>query len=316
MFKHKKGSPILKSKVDRRSLSILLLVVFLTPLIASGCGTGKIASNSSKENPTLIAASFYPMYIMAKNIVGDVPGVQVVNMTRPITGCLHDYQLTTDDLRNLEKAKYFIINGAGMESFLDKVTSQHPDLKIINASQGIEMIKDANGQDNPHIWVSVSLAIKEVQNISDQLAAADPAHGSAYQTNAALYIKKLQDLKDRMHQGLDGVKQKDIITFHEAFPYFAREFNLNIAAVVEREPDSEPSAGELAQTIEVVRKTGVKAIFAEPQYSAKAAETIANETGVKISYLDPAVSGPDDANAYIKIMDQNLAVLKQALGGQ
>ncbi|HWP95855.1 MAG TPA: metal ABC transporter substrate-binding protein [Syntrophomonadaceae bacterium] len=314
MFKRKER--LARQKSRKRILPILLLVSFLIPLIASGCGAGKVASNTSKENPTIIAASFYPMYIMGKNIVGNVPGVEVVNMTRPITGCLHDYQLTTDDLRNLEKAKYFIVNGAGMESFLDKVTSQHPDLKIINASQGIEMIKDANGQDNPHIWVSVSLAIEEVQNIADQLAAADPVHGSAYRTNAALYIEKLQDLKDRMHQGLDGVKQKDIITFHEAFPYFAREFNLNIAAVIEHEPDTEPSAGELAQTVEMVRKTGVKAIFAEPQYSAKAAETIANETGVKISYLDPAVSGPDDANAYITIMDQNLAVLKQALGGQ
>lgn len=302
-----------KRPLKKITMLCLLLFCFIT-LTGSGCGSGKTTDSSARKQPAIIATSFYPMYIMTKNVAMDVPGVKVVNMTPQATGCLHDYQLTTTDMKNIEKAKFFVINGAGMESFMNKVTSQRPDLKVINASQGIELIKDENGEENPHVWVSISLAMRQVQNIAGQLAAADPANAKLYQANANAYLKKLQDLKTSMHQTLDGAGQREIITFHEAFPYFAQEFNLHIAAVIEREPGSEPSAGELAQTVATIRQAGIKAIFAEPQYPAKAAETIANETGTEVSYLDPAVSGPDDADAYITIMNRNLAVLKKVLG--
>ncbi|MGD0152345.1 MAG: metal ABC transporter substrate-binding protein [Thermacetogeniaceae bacterium] len=298
------------------TLLALGLFMLLAQLLVGGCKSTAVTGQTGQPKPTVIAASFYPMYIMTKNIAKDIPDVKVINMTRPTTGCLHDYQVTTDDLKNLEGANFFVINGAGMESFLDKVTAQMPNLKMVDASKGIALIKDESGDGNPHIWVSVSLAMQQVTNISEQLAALDPQHADAYRKNAAAYLAKLQALKDRMHQSLDSVKQRDIITFHEAFPYFAQEFNLHIVAVVEHEPGSEPSAGELAKTIAVVRQAGIKTVFAEPQYPAKAAETIARETGANISYLDPAVTGPDDLDAYIKTMDQNLVVLKEALGGQ
>ena len=116
-----------------------------------------------------------------------------------------------------------------------------------------------------------------------------------------------------MHKSLDNVKNRDIVTFHEAFPYFAKEFNLNIVGVVEREPGSEPSARELQETIEQVKKLKVKALFAEPQYPTKAIETISTETGSKVYTLDPVVTGPMDADAYINIMDSNLKILEEAL---
>ena len=122
-----------------------------------------------------------------------------------------------------------------------------------------------------------------------------------------------------MHAALAGLKNRNIITFHEAFPYFASEFNLNIVGVVEREPGSAPSAGELAKTIELVRQTRVKALFAEPQYPAKSAEVIHRETGVSVSILDPAVTGPRDPakarDSYLHTMEENLKVLVKALKG-
>src|SRR5204862_4917853 len=99
-------------------------------------------------------------------------------------------------------------------------------------------------------------------------------------------------LRDEMHAALDRLQNRNIVTFHEAFPYFASEFNLNIVGVVERDPGSQPNAGELAKSIQTVRKAKVKAVFAEPQYPAKSAEIIHRETGVPISILDPAVTGP------------------------
>src|SRR5207302_9864238 len=133
----------------------------------------------------------------------------------------------------------------------------------------------------------------------------------------AAYVNRLDTLRRKMHAALDGLKNRDIITFHEAFPYFAREFDLKIAGVVEREPGSEPNARELANTIETVRKTKVKALFAEPQYPSKSAEVIQRETGAPVRILDPAVTGPREPakarDSYIVAMEENLKVLVSAL---
>jgi len=296
-----------------RFLSILTIsIIFL-----SGCSQSKnpnqqASSNSSTKKFTIVA-SFYPMYISTINVARDIPGIQVINMTKPQTGCLHDYQLSPEDLKTLEKADVFVVNGAGMEAFLDKAVSQQPNLKIIEASKGIELVKDENGEENPHVWVSVSDDIIQVKNIAEQLATIDSTNAAQYKSNADEYAKKLEALKSKMHQGLDGIKNRDIITFHEAFPYFAKEFNLNIAAVIEREPGSEPSPQELRETIETVRNSKIKALFAEPQYPAKAAETIARETEARIYTLDPVVTGDSSLDSYINIMEQNLKTLQDAL---
>ncbi|SPF46144.1 Periplasmic solute binding family protein [Candidatus Desulfosporosinus infrequens] len=313
--------------MNSKSLKILCLIL-LSMLLLSGCGANNEAKatvsqtsgtssspvTNNTEKPITIAASFYPMYIFALNVAKDMPNVKVIDMTKPTTGCLHDYVVTPDDMKNLEGAQFFITNGAGMESFMDKVTSQMPNLKIIDSSKGIQLIKGEGDEgDNPHIWVSISNAIIQVGNIGDQLSLLDPSNATKYKENTSAYIKKLEAEKAKMHQALDGVKNRDIVTFHEAFPYFAKEFNLNIVGVIEREPGSEPSAKELAATIDKVNSLKVKALFAEPQYSTKAAETIAKETGAKVYSLDPVVTGPMDPDAYINIMDTNLKSLQEAL---
>lgn len=267
-----------------------------------------VLAGACEAAPLRIVTSFYPVYISTLNVAGGVPGVEVVNLTPPITGCLHDYQMRPDDLKKLADADVFIVNGAGMESFLDEAVRQSPGLKVINASEGIELL-----EDNSHVWVSVSLAMKQVENIARELAAADPADADLYRANADAYLAHLGDLRKKMHEELKDVKTRDIITFHEAFPYFAKEFDLNIIAVIEREPGAEPSARELAETIDLVRKSGVTALFAEPQYPANAIEAIAAETGAKVYTLDPAVTGPMDPGAYLTIMERNLAELEKAL---
>jgi len=299
-------------RTTSKVLSLLLLVLSIALV---GCGGADKAAEKKTAEPFRIVTSFYPMYVATINITDGVDGVEVYNMTKPQTGCLHDYQLMTEDMKTLEKADAFVINGAGMEDFMDKVTEQQKKLKVIDASRGIELIHDEEG-DNPHVWLSVTEAIVQVRNIADQLKEADPAHADAYEKNAAAYIEKLTALKTEMHAALDNVPHKDIVTFHEAFPYFAKEFNLNIIGVVEREPGTEPTPTELQETIEQVNALPTKVLFTEPQYSPAAAETIARETGAKIYTLDPVVTGeaaPQAKNAYIDTMKANMKVLKEAL---
>ena len=260
-----------------------------------------------------IATSFYPIYLATLNVARDIPAVEVINMTRPLAGCLHDYQMTPGDLVTLEKADIFVVNGAGMETFLDKAIQQVPRLKLIQASDGIALMSTA-GVVNPHVWVSVTLYMQQVANIAAGLERFDPDHAALYRKNTATYLAKLDALRAAMLTGLQNAKTREIITFHEAFPYFAKEFGLTVVAVIEREPGSEPNARELAQAITLVKKTGIKAIFAEPQYSAKAADVIARETGATVYRLDPVVTGPMAPDAYLTIMQSNLRTLEQALG--
>ena len=287
--------------------------IFILSILFMVCSFVSVGNAASEAKDIRIVASFYPMYIMAKNVAKDVPGVSVQNLTPPLTGCLHDYTVTTNDMKKLSDAQVFVANGAGMESFLDKIIAQHPNLKIIQLSEGISLIKgEGNEGDNPHVWVSMSNAIIQVKNLGKAMGEFDPGHKELYAQNTVNYVAKLETLRQKMHSELVPYKGRPIITFHEAFPYFAQEFGFHIVAVVEREPGSEPSARELADTIELVKKNGIPTLFSEPQYPNSAVETIAKETGAKVYVLDPAVTGPDDYDAYLNIMGNNLTTLKLA----
>ena len=304
--------------------TIWALATALLALLATGCA-------AQTNGQTTIVTSFYPMYVLTLNVTDGIDGVTVQNMAEQNVGCLHDYQLQTRDMVTLEGADALVINGGGMEQFMDKVLTLRADLPVIDASEGIAMFPsdeahdhDAHAHDehdehdelyNAHVWLDPSRAIKQVQNIADGLAEADPAHAAAYQENAAGYIERLTALDDELKTQLAPFAGADIITFHEAFPYFAEEFDLHIVKVVNREPDSQPSAKELADTIRLIESTDVKAVFAEPQYSTDAAQIIAQESGATVYLLDPAVTGENDKDAYLRAMEQNMEVLKEALGG-
>ena len=289
-----------------------ILLIILAALTLSGCG-GKISGGDNLK----IVTSFYPIYLHTINIAGGVEGVEVVNLTKPQTGCLHDYQLTTEDMKTLETADIFIVNGLGMESFLEKVTGAPKDLKIVDASHSDEIYLIKEGDEiNPHVWLSVTYAMQQVKAIQRQLCELDPDHADSYRKNTLEYLNKLSALRDEMHFALDNLPHKDIVTFHEAFPYFAAEFKLNIAAVIAREPGTEPTPQELTDTIKMVNELPVKVLFTEPQYSPKAAETIARETGAQIFTLDPITTGeavPENSGAYLDSMRQNMNTLVEAL---
>jgi len=294
-------------------MKAIIVIIFALILVATGC-TGK--NGTVTTNGLTVTASFYPMYILAKNVLDGVPGVVLHDMAPPTTGCLHDYSLTADDMKNLGRSQVFIINGGGMEAFLESVAKEMTNLSIVNTSEGISFLSNEAGAEeliNSHIFVSIGLYIRQLDNLERAMVRLDPAHANFYRANASSYKDKLTALQKAMHTALAPYKGVRIITFHEAFPYFAAEFGLEIAAVVEREPGSEPSAQELAQTIELIKAHKIKAIFSEPQYPALSAETIAKETGLKLYRLDPATTGPDDKDAYINAMESNLAVLQEAL---
>ena len=283
-----------------------------------------------------VVTSFYPIYLFALNLTDGLDGVEVHNLAAPGTGCLHDYQLQTSDMKKLAQADVFLINGAGMESFLPGVTDAFPDLRVVDASAGVDLLDaevegvviDAHGEDedhdhdhadgsyNAHIWLDAANAQIMVSNLAEGLMAALPDRAEAIAANRDAYFARLAALDAELTEGLAGLPHKDIITFHEAFPYFARAYGLNVAAVVNREPGDALSPARLAELVQVVRDLGAPPLFVEPQYDDMAARTLSAETGAPVYQLDPVVTGPEEdipLTYYEDMMRQNMAVLQEAL---
>jgi len=279
-----------------------------------------------------IVTSFYPIYLFVLNLTDGLDGVTVRNLAAPDTGCLHDYQLQTSDMKVLAKADAFLINGAGMESYLENVFEIFPDLPVTDASSGIELICDEESHDhehddhdhdhehslyNAHVWLDAENAILMVQNLAEGLITACPDHAESIALNRDAYISRLAALDAELTDQLSALTRRDIITFHEAFPYFAQGYGLTVAAVMNREPSDSLSPAALAALVKTVVELGVPPLFVEPQYSDIAAQTIARETGAQIFTLDPIVTGPIEdvpLTYYEDIMRQNARVLIEALG--
>ncbi len=274
---------------------------------------------------TVIVTSFYPMYVFAQNIAKDVPGVSVVNMADQSVGCLHDYQLQTRDMVTLETADVLIVNGGGMGQFMDKIAKTYAQLPVVTASEGIDMLESAHsGHEhdhhdhgetcvlNAHVWLNPALAIEQVKNIAAGLCAADPANAAAYEANAAAYCEVLTALDRDIRAQLAPYAGEKMIAFHEAIIYFADAYGLEIAGLIEHDSGEEPGTRELAQTCDLVKELGVRALFVEPQYPQKAAQTIARETGAAIYELDPVVSGDGALDSYERAMRENARILTEA----
>ncbi len=305
-----------------RKISLGFLLVFFS-LFMTSCTRETV--DESKIN---IVTSFYPMYVATANIVEGVEDIELKNLTASTTGCLHDYQITTSDMIKLSHADALVINGDGMESFIEKAISTYPKLNIINASQGIrenfiheeehehkEHIhehEEHEHEENSHYWVSISLYMEQIKNIKDAIIIICPNSKEKIEKNTKEYLSKLEELRTKMHDALDVIENKKVVTFHEAFEFFADEFDLDVVAVIEREPGTYPSSKDVAEIIDLIKEKDVKAIFVEPQYSRSAADTISRETGVSVYNLDPVVTGDLNKDAYIEIMDNNLKNLQEA----
>lgn len=291
-----------------------LLALFLALLLVPAAALGET-----------VVTSFYPIYLFTLNLLDGVEGVEVRNLAAPGTGCLHDYQLSTGDMKALSSADVFLINGAGMESYLAFAMEAFPDLRVVDASQGIELLAEDGHDDhddhdhgdfNAHIWLDAENAQQMVRNLAQGLMEACPEQAEAIASNRDAYLTRLSALDEELTKGLQAVQGKEIITFHEAFPYFAKAYGLTVAAVVAREPDTALSPRELAGLVELIREKGNPPLFTEPQYEDTAAKTLSQETGAPIYALDPVVTGPDKdipLTLYEDRMRQNMQVLLEAL---
>ncbi len=261
-----------------------------------------------------VAVSFQPLYIFALNLLRGTD-VSLVQLSSDTAGCLHDYQLLPGDLIRLRDADLLLINGAGMESFLPKIAEVYPELPVIDCSEGIELLPgESEDEPNSHIWLSPLNAVRMVRNMADALIAADESRAEIYENNAQAYTATLTALDEQLHRTLDSLPRREILTFHEAFPYFARDYGLTVLAVITPEAEESVSPRRLAELTKLVKDHGLPPLFIEAQYSSDAAEALAAETGAGIWELNTLVTGPKSLTAYEDALTENARILSEALG--
>ena len=288
----------------KKQLLILMLCLFL-----SGC--------SAPPDQADIAATTLPVWEFTSRLC-EGTDLTVTRLVTESVSCLHDYSLNVRQVRAAEAADVIVINGAGLEEFMDDILHE---TDTIDASSGIEMIECSDHHDHDHgheghhhevdshIWLSVENAKVMAENLCTGLSLRYPAYADVFDDNLNVLIEDLDALQTYGQRALEELSCREIITFHDGFGYLAESFDLHILEAVEEESGAEASASELKHMIGIVREHSLPAIFTEINGSVSAADIIAAETGAKVYTLDMAMAG----DSWFEAMHHNIDTLKEAL---
>lgn len=290
----------------------------LAALVASGA---LLLAGCAQAGPT---ASPGTLQVLATttvfaDIVGQVGGsrITVSSIVPPGVGP-EDYEPRTGDSRKLADTQLIVSNGVGLDDFLDGLlTSTAAQADRLVLGEGIPTI-ETEGEPNPHFWLDPSLVIAHyLPKIVAKLSELDPAGKTSFEQNAAAYGSQLEDLDVTLKAKVAAIPEakRKLVTFHDAFPYFARHFGFEMVGVIVENVGQDPSAGELAELVGKVRAAGVKAVFSEAQFSPKLAETLAGEAGVErvVTTLYNDALGDPPADSYIGMMRWNVDQVVDAL---
>jgi ABC-type Zn uptake system ZnuABC Zn-binding protein ZnuA len=230
-----------------------------------------------------------------------------------------DYEPKPDDARSIADAGLIVSNGVGLDNFLDRLLASGsggatPRLVL---GDGIPAIT-IEGEPNPHFWLDPTLVeTGYLPKIVTALSALAPSDAATFQANAAAYSTSLEALDAELKAKIATIPSanRKLVTFHDAFPYFARHFGFELIGVVVANVGQEPTAADLASLVQTVRATGVKAVFSEAQFNPKLAQTLADEAGVKrvVTTLYNDALGPAPADTYLGMMRWNVDQIVEAL---
>ena len=269
-------------------------------------------NNDVSSTKTRIVTSFYPMYVIALNLTEGAEGIELSNMADVNVGCLHDYTLTTEDMKKVENADIFISNGLGMENFISKILESNSDMKVIDSSNNLENVISNGIEENAHIWTSIDNYILQVQNIAEELKTADAKNAEVYTQNAQKYVDELNKLNEEYKSKLAKLNGEKAICLNEAFEYMGQELGMEMITIKTDHEESAISAGMLKSVINKVKEDDIKIIIIDKNDSKTNAKTIANETGAKILELNSGLTGELNKDAYINQMRENMSILENA----
>ncbi len=285
-------------------------------LSAAACGS---PAPSDASGTVEVVASTTVFADLASQVAGSAADVTSLV---PKGGEVHTFDPRPSDVERLAGAQLVVMNGVGLDDWLLKyVSASGADnatvLKLGEDLDGVTYLKGEDGETNPHIWMDVANARRYVERIRDSLSTLDPANADTYRVNAARYDQELKALDTTIRADIAAlpIEQRKIIAFHDAFPYFAAAYGLEVVGTVVSSPGQDPSAANMARLVKVIRDEHVRAIFTEAQFNPELVQQIGDETGATVEgdlYDDTLGDAPVDS--YVGMLrwdaDRVVAALK------
>ncbi len=287
----------------------ILAIVIIIPLVSIAVySTDSSRQLITTDNSQLqVISSFYPLYEFSQIVGRDKVDVSLLVPTgiEP-----HDWEPTIKDVQKMQAADLLIINGIGFENWVENLAKAGYQGEIIDTSNGILTEENHHDSGDPHIWLNPVYAKIQVQNIANAFSNSDPQNQQYYQSNAAEYIKELDLLDQKIRNELSNCKS-DFVAFHDAFSYFADQYDLNQHAIIPSNAPHEVTAKTLEDIISKSKELDIKIIFNEDTADPRTSEIIADEIGGSVLVLSPLEVVSE--GTYISKMTENLNNLKEAL---
>ena len=312
----------------KKILSILLAACLL---VVAGCSAPQ---SGEEESRLTVVTSTYPVYLFASAVCDGVEGVTVERLNTGETSCLHDYTLSVDDMRMLEKADVVVLNGAGLEDFMSDALATS-SAQVIDCAEGVELLENLahdheegdeedhdHGHYDPHIWMGPNNAVAMVENLCRRLGEIDPDYEAQYRENMTGATEQLRSWDSAMREALaeaeqQGVEISGLITFHDGFQYFAKTYDLPLLAAIEEEAGSEASAKEITEITQLVKEYEIPVIFTEVNGSDATAQAISRETGCQVAQLTMLMDGPDaELSNYYDGLKNNITAVVNGFAGR
>lgn len=345
--------------IIRRSVACVIKNRFVLPALAAvaaltlaGCAPTGGSADDSVAGDLQVVATTTQVADLTRNVIGDTAGVSVTQLIQPNQSA-HSYDPSVADLTALGAADVLVINGVGLEEWLDAAISASGfDGVTIDSDQGIEIQDIAAGAEhaddeadadadeggatddaehsheggNPHIWTDVANAETMVGTIADGLSDAQPDLAADFEANATAYTGRLAELDEWIRTNIDAVpvEQRLLVSNHDSFGYFTEAYGITyVGSIIPSFDDNaEPSAAAIDELVAAITATEVTAVFSEASISPKAAHTIADEAGVTVYsgedalYSDSLGSKDSDGATYIGSQLHNVGLILESWGAE
>ncbi len=282
-------------------LVLLILILLLGYVFLSS--RGERTSNSQLK----VATTIFPAYDIARNVLGDkVDLVQIL----PVGASPHTYEPTVQDQLKLQGIDVLFVIGHGLDDFAVKLAkSANSRVKIVTLDKYVEYMGD---EMDPHYFVSINGAKSIARVIDDTMSDIDKSNQQYYNNNTQAYLTQLEDLLVNSRQKLSTLGGSlKIVTFHNAFSFFADELGIEIVATLEPFPGKKPTIEYLSGIEEIIKEQGISAVFSEPQLSGDVVESLSKDLGIKVYTLDP-LGGYDKRDSFISNYAENVDTIIKA----
>jgi ABC-type Zn uptake system ZnuABC Zn-binding protein ZnuA len=285
------------SQLRLSRVSVLGVAILAVAVCSPRAGASDRPSGSGGALPVVTTTTVFADLI--RNVGGELVDVRSLV---PKGGDVHTFEPKPDDVRAVATARVLFMNGLGLDDWLERTISNAsasgtPLVKLGVDLPGVELLPgEAPGTQNPHLWMNVKYAELYVDRIAAALKSTDPANVERYDSQAMAYKQRLDALDAQVRAKVGSIPEanRKLVTFHDAFPYYARAYGITIVGVAVEAPGQDPSAAYTAQLIQAIRSAGVKAIFSENQFPTKLIDQIASETGATVvaDLYDDSVGDP------------------------